>query len=173
MNTYYHIGYDRRLGGDFVDFFDEDLKLTETIRVRMNIFGEPVLPETGLPAIGDEIRIVRWGEHVSPLLDTEPIEGSRIWERVVDNKTFTDEEREEIAKNATEKPKRSKALADAQKRYDERMKKVILRLDAVADADLVEKLAEVPSMQAYIKELIRKDLKSYPEKLYFSKKREQ
>lgn len=158
MNTYYHIGYDQRLGGDFVEIFDENLKLVETFHVKMNTFGEPVLPATGLPAIGDEIRIVESDEHVSALLDTEPIEGSDKWLRVVGHLKFTNEELEDIARNATEKPKRSKALADAQKRYDDRMKKVVLRLDPVADADLVERLAEVPSMQAYIKELIRKDL---------------
>lgn len=158
MSTYYHIGYDQRLGGDFVELFDEDLKLVEAIRVKMNTFGEPVLPATGLPAIGDEIRIVKKDEHVSALLDTEPIEGSDKWLRVVGHLKFTSDELEDIARNATEKPRRSKALADAQKRYDDRMKKVVLRLDTVTDAELIEKLEEVPSMQAYIKELIRKDL---------------
>lgn len=55
-------------------------------------------------------------------------------------------------------PTRSKAEAAAQARYDARKRKVTIRLDAEADADLIAAIEAQPSMQAYIKELIRKDL---------------
>lgn len=54
--------------------------------------------------------------------------------------------------------KRTSAEADAQARYDVRQRKVTIRLDAEADADLIAAIEAQPSMQAYIKELIRKDL---------------
>lgn len=55
-------------------------------------------------------------------------------------------------------PTRSKAEAAAQVRYDSRQRKVMVRFDTEADADLIAALEAQPSMQAYIKELIRKDL---------------
>lgn len=55
-------------------------------------------------------------------------------------------------------PTRSKAEAAAQLRYDSRQRKVMVRFDTEADADLIAALEAQPSMQAYIKELIRKDI---------------
>lgn len=55
-------------------------------------------------------------------------------------------------------PKRSEALAKAQGKYDSRQRRVMVRFDERTDAELIAKLDEVPSMQAYIKGLIRRDL---------------
>lgn len=47
----------------------------------------------------------------------------------------------------------------AQKKYDEVHRKYYgFRLHRTLDADIIEKLASVPSMQGYIKQLIREDL---------------
>lgn len=56
------------------------------------------------------------------------------------------------------KSRRSEALVKAQGKYDSRQRRVMVRFDAQADAELIAKLDEVPSMQAYIKDLIRRDL---------------
>lgn len=58
-----------------------------------------------------------------------------------------------------EPPKRSEALCKAQAKYDGRQRKIMIRLDEQADADLIAKIEAQPSMQAYIKQLIREDLK--------------
>lgn len=55
-------------------------------------------------------------------------------------------------------PRRSEALAKAQDKYDRRQRRVMVRFDERTDAELIAKLDEVPSMQAYIKDLIRRDL---------------
>lgn len=59
---------------------------------------------------------------------------------------------------ATEAQKR------AQKKYDDanrdKFKCIQLKLNRETDADILEKLASVSSMQGYIKELIREDLKN-------------
>lgn len=54
--------------------------------------------------------------------------------------------------------RRSEALVKAQDKYDSRQRRVMVRFDERTDAELIAKLDEVPSMQAYIKELIRRDL---------------
>jgi len=47
----------------------------------------------------------------------------------------------------------------AKSKYDKtHMKQFLLKLHLVNDADIIEKLASVPSMQGYIKQLIREDL---------------
>lgn len=46
-----------------------------------------------------------------------------------------------------------------QARYDKNhTKQFHLKLNLQTDADIIEKFAQVPSIQGYIKELIRKDL---------------
>ena len=55
-------------------------------------------------------------------------------------------------------PKRSEALAKAQGKYDSKQRRVMVRFDERTDAELIAKLDEVPTMQAYIKDLIRRDL---------------
>lgn len=51
----------------------------------------------------------------------------------------------------------------AQKNYDlnskDKFKKLSFKLNKETDADVLEKLASVDSMQGYIKELIRNDIK--------------
>lgn len=54
--------------------------------------------------------------------------------------------------------RRSEALVKAQDKYDSRQRRVMVRFDERTDAELIAKLDEVPSMQAYIKDLIRRDL---------------
>lgn len=54
--------------------------------------------------------------------------------------------------------KRTSAKADAQVRYDSRQRKVMVRFDTEADADLIAALEAQPSMTAYIKELVRRDM---------------
>ena len=57
----------------------------------------------------------------------------------------------------------TEAQKRAQKKYDEanrdKFKCVQLKLNKELDADILEKLASVSSMQGYIKHLIRADLK--------------
>ncbi len=52
----------------------------------------------------------------------------------------------------------------AQKNYDlnskDKFKKLSFKLNKETDADVLEKLASVDSMQGYIKELIRKDIEN-------------
>lgn len=52
----------------------------------------------------------------------------------------------------------------AQKNYDlnskDKFKKLSFKLNRETDADVLEKLASVDSMQGYIKELIRKDIEN-------------
>lgn len=56
----------------------------------------------------------------------------------------------------------TEAQKRAQKKYDDanrdKFKFIQLRLNRETDADVIEKLASVSSMQGYIKDLIRKDL---------------
>lgn len=56
----------------------------------------------------------------------------------------------------------SEAQKRAQKRYDDanrdKFKCIQLKLNRETDADILEKLSSVSSMQGYIKELIRADL---------------
>lgn len=56
------------------------------------------------------------------------------------------------------KGKRSEALSKAQAKYDGRQRKVTIRLDEQADADLIARIEAQPSMTAYIKELVRRDM---------------
>lgn len=50
--------------------------------------------------------------------------------------------------------------SERQARYDkDHCTKILLKLNNEHDADVLAKLATVPSKQGYIKELIRKDLK--------------
>ena len=55
------------------------------------------------------------------------------------------------------------SLTEAQKRakanYNKKITKVQFELISPQDDDIIEKLAEQPSKQAYIKELIRKDIR--------------
>lgn len=57
----------------------------------------------------------------------------------------------------------SEAQKRAQRNYDlnnrDKFKFINLKLNRETDADVIEKLASVDSMQGYIKALIRKDLK--------------
>jgi hypothetical protein len=52
----------------------------------------------------------------------------------------------------------------AQKNYDlnskDKFKKLSFKLNKETDADVLDKLASVESMQGYIKELIRKDIEN-------------
>lgn len=52
----------------------------------------------------------------------------------------------------------------AQKNYDlnskDKFKKLSFKLNRETDADVLDKLASVESMQGYIKELIRKDIEN-------------
>lgn len=57
-----------------------------------------------------------------------------------------------------ERAKRSEALSKAQAKYDDRQRKVTIRLDEQGDADLIARIEAQPSMTAYIKELVRRDM---------------
>lgn len=49
--------------------------------------------------------------------------------------------------------------SERQKRYDEKAtRRYGLKLNLITDADIIEKLDTVESIQGYIKELIRKDI---------------
>lgn len=62
-----------------------------------------------------------------------------------------------MRKPLTEEQK--KARDQAQARYDAvNTTRVVMKLNNKTDADILAKLASVPNKQAYIKELIRKDL---------------
>lgn len=51
------------------------------------------------------------------------------------------------------------AHTKAQAKYDKENRRVYgFRLHNTLDADIIEKLASVPSMQGYIKQLIREDI---------------
>ena len=56
----------------------------------------------------------------------------------------------------------TEAQKKAQKKYDEankgKWRMIHLKLNKEADADIIEKLEQVPNIQGYIKELIRADL---------------
>ena len=54
--------------------------------------------------------------------------------------------------------RRSEALVKAQDKYDSRQRPVMVRFAERTDAELIAKLDEVPSMQANIKDMIRRDL---------------
>lgn len=58
----------------------------------------------------------------------------------------------------------TEAQKRAQKKYDDanrdKFKFIQLKLNRETDADVVEKLEKVSSMQGYIKQLIREDLKN-------------
>ena len=54
----------------------------------------------------------------------------------------------------------SEAQRRATKKYDEtHTKQIHLKLNLETDADILQKLSEVSSIQGYIKELIRNDIK--------------
>ena len=56
----------------------------------------------------------------------------------------------------------TEAQKRAQKRYDEankdKWRMIHLKLNRETDAEIIEKLEQVPSIQGYIKDLIRADL---------------
>lgn len=57
-----------------------------------------------------------------------------------------------------------KEYTEAKKRYineyqKEHMTKLSLRFNNIHDADIIERLCEVPNKSGYIKDLIRKDIK--------------
>ena len=56
----------------------------------------------------------------------------------------------------------SEAQRRAQKKYDEANRKnwriVNIKLNRITDSEIIEKLESVPSIQGYIKDLIRADL---------------
>ena len=56
----------------------------------------------------------------------------------------------------------SEAQRRAQKKYDEPNRKnwriVNIKLNRITDSEIIEKLESVPSIQGYIKDLIRADL---------------
>lgn len=53
----------------------------------------------------------------------------------------------------------TKAQAEAQKRYDAKSTRYFgLKLCRATDGDLIDKLESVPSIQGYLKELIKKDI---------------
>ena len=56
----------------------------------------------------------------------------------------------------------TEAQKRAQKKYDEankdKFRMIHLKLNKDTDAEIIEKLEQVPSIQGYIKELIRADL---------------
>lgn len=56
----------------------------------------------------------------------------------------------------------TEAQKRAQKKYDEankdKWRMIHLKLNRETDAEIIEKLEQVPSIQGYIKELIRADL---------------
>lgn len=58
----------------------------------------------------------------------------------------------------------SEAQKRAQKKYDvnnrDKFKAMTFKFNKVSDADVLEKLASVDSMQGYIKNLIRKDMQN-------------
>lgn len=55
----------------------------------------------------------------------------------------------------------SEAQKRASAKYDAtHTKQIIVKLNLRTDKDVINKLEEVPSKQGYIKELIRKDIKS-------------
>ena len=64
--------------------------------------------------------------------------------------------------------KTSAAQHKAQLKYDrnsaDKFKKYGIKLNADNDKDIIEKLNSVPSIQGYIKELIRKDIQDNLEK---------
>lgn len=56
---------------------------------------------------------------------------------------------------------RSEALKRASKKYDqEKTKAVTLKFNKMTDADILKQLESCTNKQGYIKELIRKDIKS-------------
>lgn len=61
----------------------------------------------------------------------------------------------------------SAAQHKAQLKYDrnnaDKFKKYGIKLNADNDKDIIEKLSSVPSVQGYIKELIRKDVSEHKE----------
>ena len=60
----------------------------------------------------------------------------------------------------------SEAKIKAQARYDkENTKSYVLKLNKKTDADVLEKLRNVPNKQGYIKELMRKDMRGKEETL--------
>ena len=56
--------------------------------------------------------------------------------------------------------KTSQAQKDAVRRYDkEHTRQIMLKLNLETDADILQRLDEIPNKQGYIKELIREDMK--------------
>ena len=57
---------------------------------------------------------------------------------------------------------RSTSVKNAQKRYEKRgvIKRKILKLHVVHDADILSYIASLPNLNGYLKQLIRNDLKT-------------
>lgn len=159
MAKYYYKGYDRRMGGDFVELYDENFERVAVVKTYNDSFGRPKDKKTDDYFLKDEVRILRRNDPlVDAFIETEPIEGTTKWVRAVRNAQMTEEQRDNATRNVTGLPKRSRALVEAQDKYDSRQRRVMVRFDERTDAELIAKLDEVPSMQAYIKDLIRRDL---------------
>lgn len=215
--VYYTLNYDRRMGGDFIEYYDAELNCVGRESVFMDSFGRPLLNATKLPAAEGLQMIAKRSSIAKDLHEVEPVEGSTEWVKVgeiirmrpdqIENinenlgivrkkpsiKTLakyvtrdreagniidyfkTREEAEQALASyeasdkaegiyepdfyeVAENPKRSEALAAAQSRYDAKQRKVMIRLDTIQDADLIAHIEAQPSMQAYIKRLIREDI---------------
>ena len=159
MAKYYYKGYDRRMGGDFVELYDENFERVAVVKTYNDSFGRPKDKKTDDYFLKDEVRILRKSDPLADaFIETEPIEGTTKWVRAVRNAQMTEEQRDNATRNVTGLPKRSRALVEAQDKYDSRQRRVMVRFDERTDAELIAKLDKVPSMQAYIKDLIRRDL---------------
>lgn len=53
MKRYYELKYDTRVGGDYIIFYDENMKKLDSITYKEDGFGKIIGRETGLPLISD------------------------------------------------------------------------------------------------------------------------
>lgn len=101
MEKYYLEKYDRRMGGDFIEIYDEQLEYVKSMRVKKTRDGI-VYRETGILIDPELIRVIRTDSTVAALYrDMEVLgKGLAIPKEMWD---FTTEEHEKIAKAVTKK----------------------------------------------------------------------
>lgn len=101
MEKYYLEKYDRRMGGDFIEIYDEQLEYVKSMRVKKTRDGI-VYRETGIPIDPELIRVIQTDSTVAALYrDMEVLgKGLAIPKEMWD---FTTEEHEKIAKAVAKK----------------------------------------------------------------------
>lgn len=99
MKKYYELKYDSRLGGDYVVFYDENMKRLDTMVYKEDESGRIIGRETELPLISDGmVQIAQRGSAADIMHHGKVITGTDFVE-IGGYRDLTDSQIKNIAKN--------------------------------------------------------------------------